>query len=130
MVEMRTADFELPLPLQPKKRPRFSRHAYSDPSYTAWMKQCRAILAEWWTLPPLGKGQMIAVHFTFVGPGISDLDNLAGSVLDAGKGILWVDDRVTVIKRLEAEWRKAPRNKQSIFIKVIWDEQSRLPTTG
>ena len=47
--------------------------------------------------------------------------------MDAGKGILWVDDRVTVLKRIVAEWEQSPKSKQSILHKVIWDEQSRLP---
>lgn len=118
---MHTADFELPLPLQPKTRPRFSRHAYTDDKYAAWMQRCRAILGEWWTRPPLGKGEVIAVHFTFRGPGFSDLDNLVGAVMDAGLGILWTDDRVTVLKRIEAEWQKAPTSNQSIYLKVIWE---------
>jgi Holliday junction resolvase RusA-like endonuclease len=124
----RSADFELPLPLQPKERPRFSGHAYNSKKYQDWMKQCRAILGEWWTIPPLDKGQLLAVQFTFRGPGTSDLDNLCGAVMDAGKGILWVDDRVTILKRLEAEWEQAPKKKQSILLKVIWDEQLRLST--
>ena len=124
---VRTADFELPLPLQPKARPRFSGHAYTDTKYASWMKECRAILGEWWTIPPLQKGQLLCVQFTFRGPGTSDLDNLAGAVMDAGKGILWVDDRVTVLKRIVAKWEQSPKSKQSILLKVIWDEQSRLP---
>jgi Holliday junction resolvase RusA-like endonuclease len=126
---VRTADFELPLPLQPKTRPRFSGHAYTQTRYREWMKQCRAILGEWWTIPPLEKGQLLCLHLTFRGPGTSDLDNLSGAVMDAGKGILWIDDRVTVLKRMEAEWEQAKKTNQSILLKVIWnDEQPKLPT--
>lgn len=118
--QLRIADFELPLPLQPKSRPRFSGHAYKDTTYREWTLQCRAILAEWWAIPPLEKGQVIAVQFCFRGPGRSDLDNLQGAVMDAGKGIVWADDRVTVLRRITAEWEPAPTNKQSIYIKVVW----------
>ena len=120
---MQQAEFLLPLPLQPKARPRFAgRVAYTPPDYRAWMQQCKAILGEWWVLPPLQKGQVIAVHFLFRGPGTSDLDNLQGAVMDAGNGIVWVDDRVTVLRRIEAEWVQSPKNDQSIHLKVIWND--------
>lgn len=121
MTQVRTADFVVPLPLQPKSRPRFGRgKAYKDDKYRAWMESCRAILAEWWTIPPLQKGQVLALHLTFYGPGTSDLDNLQGAVLDAGRGIVWTDDRVTVLRRIEAQWEPAPRSQQQIAIKVIY----------
>lgn len=123
-MDVKVADFVLPLPLQPKARPRFSGQAYTAPTYRSWMKQCKAILSEWWTQPPLAKGQLLAVHLLFRGPGRSDLDNLQGAVMDAGNGIVWVDDRVTVIRRIEAEWQKAPTNDQSIYLKVIWEEKT------
>lgn len=118
---MRHASFELPLPLQPKARPRFAGHAYKDRKYASWMQSARSILAEWWTIPPLGKGQVIALQLTFRGPGTSDLDNLAGAVLDAGRGIVWSDDRVTVLRRIEADWEKAAKNNQSILLTVIYE---------
>lgn len=121
---LRTAEFVLPLPLQPKARPRFAGHAYTYGKYRDWIEQCRAILGEWWTRPPLGKGEVIAVHFTFRGPGTSDLDNLQGAVMDAGKGVVWVDDRVTVLTRIESQWEKAPKTNQSISLKVIWDDKN------
>lgn len=119
---MQQAEFVLPLPLQPKARPRFSKVAYTAPTYREWMKQCKAILSEWWVRPPLQKGEVIAVHFLFRGPGTSDLDNLQGAVMDAGNGIIWADDRVTVLRRIEAEWEKSPKNNQSIHLKVIWND--------
>lgn len=124
---LRIAEFVLPLPLQPKARPRFGTHAYKDSRYRAWAQQCQAILSEWWTIPPLGKGQVLAVQMTFRGPGTSDLDNLQGAVMDAGNGIVWTDDRVTVLRRIEAEWEKAPKNNQSIYLKVIWNDDA-IPT--
>lgn len=117
------ADFVLPISLQPKARPRFKGKAYMPTEYRKWMKECRSILAEWWVLPPLDKGQLLALHFLFRGPGRSDLDNLQGAVLDAGNGIVWVDDRVTVVRRIEAEWEKASTSDQSIYLKVIWEEK-------
>jgi Holliday junction resolvase RusA-like endonuclease len=122
---LRTADFVLPVPLQPKSRPRFGKgSAYKDSKYKAWTKSAQAILAEWWTIPPLGKGQVVALHLTFCGPGTSDLDNLAGAVMDAGNGIVWQDDRVTVLQRIEAQWQQQPKNNQFIYLKVIWNDDS------
>lgn len=121
---LRTADFVLPVPLQPKARPRFGRgSAYKDTKYRTWAESVRAILSEWWTVPPLEKGQVVALHLTFFGPGTSDLDNLAGAVMDAGNGIVWADDRVTVLQRIEAQWQQQPKNNQSIYLKVIWNDE-------
>jgi hypothetical protein len=120
-VTLRTSTFDLLVPLQPKARPRFSGHAYQDSRYREWMKTARAVLGEWWTVPPLGKGEIVVVSLTFRGPGTSDLDNLIGAILDAGKGIVWTDDRVTVIHRLEASFEKAPRINQSIKLSLLWN---------
>lgn len=121
---LRTADFVLPVPLQPKARPRFGRgSAYKDSKYRTWADSVRAILREWWTVPPLEKGQVVALHLTFFGPGTSDLDNLAGAVMDAGNGIVWADDRVTVLQRIEAQWQQKPKSSQSIYLKVIWNDE-------
>lgn len=123
---LRTADFVLPVPLQPKSRPRFTLRGrpYKDSKYREWTETVRSILGEWWTLPPLQKGQVAALHLTFLGPGTSDLDNLAGAVMDAGKGIVWSDDRVTVLQRIEASWQQKPKNAQAIYLKVIWNDNS------
>lgn len=124
-MSLQTADFVLPVPLQPKSRPRFtsSGRAYKDSKYREWMETTKSILREWWTLPPLQKGQVIALHLTFYGPGTSDLDNLAGAVMDAGNGIVWSDDRVTVLQRIEAQWQQEPKSSQSIHLKVIWNDE-------
>jgi Holliday junction resolvase RusA-like endonuclease len=90
------------------------------PAYMEWKQRVRAQMGEWWTRPPLQKGEVIAVHFLFRGPGTSDLDNLQGAVMDAGNGIIWADDRVTVLRRIDAEWVQSPKNNQSIHLKVIW----------
>lgn len=126
-------ELTLPVDLQPKARPRYMAKGkpYTDAAYRHWMKNTRAILAEWWTRPPLKKGELIRLHITFVGPGRSDLDNLAGAVLDAGLpdpktapeprwGGCWVDDRVTVISCLELHWLKRPAKEQSIYLSVTW----------
>jgi Holliday junction resolvase RusA-like endonuclease len=119
---LQVSSFELRLPLQPKARPRFSGQgrAYTDSRYREWMQSARAILGEWWTLPPLDQNKVVVVSVLFRGPGVSDLDNLLGAVLDAGKGVLWVDDRVTIISRVEASWRQSTRADQSIKLSIVW----------
>jgi len=119
---MKQADFVLPVNLQPKARPRFRRFgkAYTDEKYRAWMENTASILSEWWPHPPLEKGEVIAIHMTFHGPGTSDLDNLAGAVMDAGQGVVWTSDRVTVIRRLELEWVGSKKADQFIVLKVIY----------
>jgi len=54
------------------------------------------------------------------GPRQSDLDNLAGAVINSVSGIVWTDDRVTVLQHIETQWQQKPKNSQSIHIKVIW----------
>jgi hypothetical protein len=124
-------DVVLPVNLQPKARPRFLANGrpYTDEVYRAWIKNTRAILAEWWTRPPLQKGELVCLHITFLGPGRSDLDNLAGAVMDAGLPDpmadppwhgCWIDDRVTVLNRIDLRWEKRSTDDQSILLSVIW----------
>lgn len=118
---MKTADFQLQVPLMSKARPRTAPgHArpYMPKPYMEWKARVRAILGEWWTHPPLDEINCLVL--TFRGPGRGDLDNLQGAVLDAGNGVIWCDDRVTVIRAIAARWEKAPTTNQSIYMKVIW----------
>lgn len=124
-------DVLLPVPLQPKARPRFLTKGkpYTDTKYREWTRNVRSILAEWWTRPPLQKGELVCLQMKFMGPGRSDLDNLSGAVMDAGLpdpdatppwAGCWVDDRVTVLHRMELEWEQKPTNEQSILLTVIF----------
>lgn len=119
---MRTADFELRVPLMSKARPRSPRgggRPYMPKAYMAWKADVRAILAEWWDVPPLER--VCCLCLVFRGPARGDLDNLAGAVLDAGNGLIWRDDRVGVMPVMVLRWTKAARTNQSIFLKVIWE---------
>lgn len=119
---MKTADFELRVPLMSKARPRSPRgggRPYMPKAYMQWKATVRAILGEWWTIPPLAEVRCLCL--TFRGPARGDLDNLAGAVLDAGNGLLWTDDRVGVMPCLALRWTKASRDNQSIYLKVIWE---------
>lgn len=119
---MRTADFELRVPLMSKARPRSSPRGgrpYMPKSYMDWKTNVRAILGEWWTIEPLDDVRCLSLVFR--GPARGDLDNMAGAVLDAGNGLIWSDDRVGVLHTLALCWTKAPKANQSIYIKVIWE---------
>lgn len=116
---MRSADFELRVPLMSKARPRMvpgGGRPYMPASYMAWKKTVRALLGEWWTIPPLTDVRCLVLSFR--GPARGDLDNLAGAVLDAGNGLVWADDRVGVMPTLALRFTKA--KTPSIYIKVIW----------
>ena len=119
---MRTADFELRVPLMSKARPRMLRgggRPYMPKAYMDWKADVRAILAEWWTIEPLDDVRCLCLSFR--GPARGDLDNMAGAVLDAGNGLIWLDDRVGVLPTLALRWTKTPKANQSIYMKVIWE---------
>lgn len=118
---MKTADFQLNVPLMSKARPRMSRRggrAYMPISYMEWKARVRALMAEWWAEPPLDR--VTCLVLSFYGPARGDLDNLAGAVLDSGSGLVWRDDRVNVISSMALRFTKAPTKNQSIYMKVIW----------
>jgi Holliday junction resolvase RusA-like endonuclease len=119
---MRSADFELRVPLMSKARPRMPRgggRPYMPKAYMDWKANVRAILAEWWTVAPLEKVNCLCLVFR--GPARGDLDNMAGAVLDAGNGLIWQDDRVGVLPTLALRWTKTTTTNQSIYMKVIWE---------
>ena len=119
---MRSADFLLQVPLMSKARPRTApgrSRPYMPPAYMQWKQRVRAQMGEWWTAPPLPFVNCLTLKFC--GPGRGDLDNLAGAILDAGNGLIWSDDRVTIVGAMALRWEKSPTNKQSIYMKVIWE---------
>jgi len=123
---LQLAEITLRVPLQPKDRPRASTRdgvlrSHRAPKYVAWMREARALLQKHWAGPPLTHNNLINVRMLFSGPGRSDLDNLVGAVLDAGTGIIWVDDKVTVIRYIEASWKQKPIKDQSIYLGIIYD---------
>lgn len=111
--------FTLHVPLMSKARPRaFSgqKTPYMPQAYKKWKKLARAQLAEHWTDPPLKKIEVVA--FKFFGPARGDLDNLIGAVLDAGNQLVWEDDRVSIISRMQGEHEKAKTNEQKIEVRL------------
>lgn len=119
---MQTADFELRVPLMSKARPRSPRgggRPYMPAAYMQWKATVRALLAEWWTDPPLEKVSCLVL--TFRGPARGDLDNLAGAVLDSGNGLVWADDRVSVVPAMALRFTRVSQKQSSIYLKVIWE---------
>ena len=119
---MRTADLLLPYRPMSKPRPRATikqSRPYMDKVYAEWKRQVRAVMGEWWVQPPLT--QINCLIFTFRGPARGDLDNRVGAVLDAGNGLIWKDDNVTVIPAIAARWIKTPVKESSVYIKIIWE---------
>ena len=119
---MQSADFELRVPLMSKARPRSPRgggRPYMPKAYMQWKATVRALMSEWWAVPPLEKVACLVLHFK--GPARGDLDNLAGAVLDSGSGLIWTDDRVSVMPTMALRYVKAPVADSSIYMKVIWE---------
>ncbi len=109
----------LHLPLTSKARPRsFSgqKVPYMPAKYKKWKAEVRAQLAEWWTEPPLEKVKIVTLKFK--GPARGDLDNLMGAILDTGNGLIWKDDRLSIISKLYGEFEKAKEADSQIELKV------------
>lgn len=112
------------MPLHSKARPRMTRsgHAYMAQSYREAQAEMRRQIVDQWDQEPL-QGPL-AVHIEMHGEGRGDADNLQGFVLDSAgpsknqDGVLWVDDRVSVISYLSSEWHKTPKADSYWIIKI------------
>jgi hypothetical protein len=82
-------------------------------SYRLAQAEMRRQLKRQWPDPPLDGP--IALYLDLCGEARGDLDNYAGFLMDAAgpsksqPGILWNDDRASVISSLLVEWRKVPK---------------------
>lgn len=112
------------MPLFSKARPRLTKtgRAYMPQAYRDAQAEMHRQLREQWPHPAL-EGP-IALYVKMYGEGKCDPDNAAGALLDAvgpskGKpGMLWVDDRVTIIPCLVVEWERAPRTESRWVIQI------------
>ena len=104
-----SADYVLVIrrPLFSKARPRLTRtgHAFMPPAYKLAQAEMRKQISQQWSKGPL-EGP-ISLSLIVSGEGRGDTDNIAGAFMDAAQGILWLDDRVSVIPKLSIEWHKA-----------------------
>ena len=127
MTESATTYRTNPLPMRltltgavvPKARPRVTGHiAYMPERYVEWQSEAVAELCM--QIPPgFGSLTRAAVEITLLGkhPKRGDLDNIAGSVLDAlVKAWILPDDNVNVVYRLSVEFRP---DKQPPMVEIL-----------
>jgi Holliday junction resolvase RusA-like endonuclease len=106
-------------PLFSKARPRMTRYgaAYMPPAYKEAQRSIRKLIISQWGREPLSGP--IGLNVKVYGEGRGDLDNIIGALMDAANSILWLDDRVSVIKSLSIEWEKAPRAQSRWVVQII-----------
>lgn len=101
-----------------KARPRLTRsgHAYMPASYKEAQSEMRRQLLEQWKEGPL-EGPIL-LDIEVFGEGRGDTDNIAGAFMDSAQGIIFTDDRVSVIPKLIIEWHKASKKESRWVIKI------------
>jgi Holliday junction resolvase RusA-like endonuclease len=115
---------QVDMPLHSKARPRMTKtgHAYMAQSYRDAQAEMRKQLQSQWKEEPL-KGP-VALYIRVYGEGRGDSDNIAGFLMDAAgpskgqPGLIWEDDRVSVISTLIVEWEKAPKAESKWIIQI------------
>ena len=116
---------ELRIPLRPmsKERPRSFQgqsRPYMSRNYKLWMKDCVAVMQEWWPWPPLQKVEHI--HIEHHGAARGDLDNKTGAVMDAlVKAKVIIDDNVTVVGDRTERFVKAKTKDSHIIVRLEWE---------
>jgi Holliday junction resolvase RusA-like endonuclease len=106
------------MPLFSKARPRLTRsgHAYMPQKYKECQAEMHRQVVSQWGHPPL-EGP-IAVHFDLYGEAKADADNLIGAALDSLNGLVWADDRVSIIPAMSVCWTKAPKAQSRWVIQI------------
>ena len=105
-------------PLFSKARPRLTRsgHAYMPAPYKMAQAEMRRQLRQQWQEAPLDGP--VRLSMTVFGEGRGDTDNIAGAFMDSAQGIVFTDDRVTVIPKLSIEWTKASKAESKWVIEI------------
>lgn len=116
----------IPIPIVPKARPRVDKTGTHMPDkYRRCVRDIGMILAtvfgndRGW---PTHQAYEVNLHVE-VGPHGGDVDNLLGTVLDAGNGIVWDDDRQVVIASVTK--RRATLQPQARLTVTVLDGESR-----
>lgn len=105
------------MPLFSKARPRVTKNGVFMPAaYTSKRKEMVRQLKEQWGFPPL-EGPL-RLELRIKGEGRADADNIIGALMDAANGLLWVDDRVSIIPEIEVQWEKAPKAESQWLISI------------
>ena len=79
-------------------------------------KAMLASIKEQYTGDPL-EGPL-RVEIDVSGEGRADTDNIAGALMDCANGVLWVDDRVSIISELQVRWRKSTKANSCWLIRI------------
>jgi Holliday junction resolvase RusA-like endonuclease len=105
-------------PLFSKARPRLTRtgHAFMPPAYKLAQAEMRKQIRQQWKHGPLEGPISLALEVK--GEGRGDTDNIAGAFMDAAQGILWLDDRVSVIPQLSISWQKASKADSEWIVRI------------
>jgi Holliday junction resolvase RusA-like endonuclease len=110
-------ELRLEMPLFSKARPRLGAHgAFMPSAYKEKQRKMRLLLREQWKRDPLEGPIRLCVKC--YGEARVDADNLIGALMDAAQGILWFDDRVSIIPEITVTWHKA-KKAESIWLLTI-----------
>jgi Holliday junction resolvase RusA-like endonuclease len=86
------------------------------PAYKTAQAVMRKQIKEQWHEGPL-EGP-ISLSIKVKGEGRGDTDNIAGAFMDVAQGIIFTDDRVSVIPSLSIVWEKATKAKSEWIIEI------------
>lgn len=96
-------------------------------AYKKNQKELLAKVKEQYDGPPL-EGPL-RVEMELYGEGRADIDNVAGALMDTANGVLWVDDRISIIPELSVRWTKCKKEHSTWIVRIyeIGTEQEELP---
>lgn len=112
----------LKMPLFSKARPRLGSHgAFMPPAYKEKQRRMRVLIRDQWRKDPLEGPLSLSIECW--GEARVDADNMIGALMDAANGILWFDDRVSVIPHIEVLWHKSKKTDSlwKVTIKELSD---------
>ena len=100
---------EVRMQLFSKARPRVTvRGTFMPLKYKQNQAEMRRQLQEQWGDNPPLEGP-ISLAIEIYGEGRADADNIIGALMDAANGLLWTDDRVSIIPKISVSWEKAKK---------------------
>jgi len=111
------AELRIHQPIFSKARPRVTRNGVFMPkAYQDKRKAMLASIKEQYTGDPLEGPLRVEVNVK--GEGRADGDNIVGALFDCANGVLWKDDRISIIPQLEVRWTKAPKAESLWIIRI------------
>ena len=114
---MTPIELTVDMPLFSKARPRVTtKGTFMPKAYREKRKEMVRQLKEQWGFPPL-EGPL-RLELLIKGEGRADADNIIGALMDAANGLLWADDRVSIIPQIEVQWEKAPKAESQWLISI------------